>query len=311
MSNEIQKASDWETQIPLVMAMVAKNATKDEFSLMCHIARKYSLDPLVKQIWLVKYGEQAASIFTGRDGFLSIAHRTGQFNGIETVVEKVNEPITVIKTRSKWVNSVKETINVEVKRAWQYKAVCTVRRKDAEFPFTVEVYEEEYTTGENLWATKPRTMLGKVAESQCLRKAFDIAGLYSPEEMPDHEEREINPKTSMAEKQAEFERSKEITPQHGETPDIEPVPEVELTPEQIAKKENAEMRVKRLQFMTEHAPDVIEYFKAKRFANGKIFAIMDENNDDPELIRAYMRDNPIQAAKVENLAEHLKDEGIQ
>lgn len=175
--------SDWRAQMTLVKDMVARGASDDEFKLMCHIASKYELDPLAKQIWVVKYGDRPASIFTGRDGFLSIAHRTNQFGGMETKIEKVAEPIDVFHTR--WVNS--KQVKIEVKREWQYKATCTVHRKDAEFPFISEVYEEEYTTGENLWKSKPRTMIGKVAESQCLRKAFNISGINSEEELASQE----------------------------------------------------------------------------------------------------------------------------
>lgn len=272
MSAALEKA-DWQSQIDLVKSMCAPTATKEEFSLMCHIATKYGLDPLVKQIWVVKYGSQPASIFTGRDGFLSIAHRTGQFAGIETRVEKIDEKIHVKKKRKKdgaWVE-------IEVKRDWQYKAVCTIHRTDAAHPFICEVYEEEYTTCENLWTTKTRTMIGKVAESQCLRKAFDISGLYSPEEMPEQEEKDITPKTETA--QEKFEREKGIGK--------DPAPTE--TEEQKAAREIAETRLKRLRAMP---ADVIEFFKAQKWNNGKIFAVMDENNDDPELIRGLMGDTP-------------------
>jgi hypothetical protein len=50
-------------------------------------------------------------------------------------------------------------------------------------PFTSNVLFKEYNTGKNLWLTKPAVMIGKVAESVCLRKAFSVSGLYSPEEM--------------------------------------------------------------------------------------------------------------------------------
>ena len=50
-------------------------------------------------------------------------------------------------------------------------------------PFEVRVYASEYSTGKNLWKDKPRTMIQKVAEAQCLRRAFSISGLYSPEEI--------------------------------------------------------------------------------------------------------------------------------
>jgi len=278
--NEVVKSGDWQEQIALVKSMVAKGATDNEFALMSHIAIKYELDPLLKQIWVVKYGDAPASIFTGRDGFLSIAHRTGQFNGIETVVEKVNEPIKVVKKR--WKD--KKQIEIVVERAWQYKAVCTVRRKDAEFPFIVEVYEEEYTTCENLWVSKPRTMLGKVAESQCLRKAFDIAGLYSPEEMPEPHEKELNP---VADAQKEFEKKKGIVSEPAET-EPEPGQPPPETPEAKAKRELGERQKSRLEKCPQEFRD---YCKSAKLPLKKVFEIMDANQDDQEALLAFAVEN--------------------
>lgn len=287
MSGDLVKAADWQAQVDLVKRMYAKGATDDEFKLMSHIAVKYELDPLVKQIWLVKYGTQPASIFTGRDGFLSIAHRTGQFAGMSTEVVKVDEKIDVVKTRK---NLKGEIVTNVVRRDWQYKAVCTVRRKDTPHPFIVEVYEEEYTTAENLWRSKPRTMLGKVAESQCLRKAFDIAGLYSPEEMPEHEEKDITPQTDVQRAQAEFEAKNGI----GQPADKQPEPPKSppLTADQSAK-------LARIKKMPE---DVQQHFRAKNLKVAQIIKIMDDNMiegcDDPEALRGWMVENPIEPRPV-------------
>jgi hypothetical protein len=71
----------------------------------------------------------------------------------------------------------------------QLVAECSVWRKDSHKPFTVQVAYNEYCqkTAEGqptrFWAEKPETMLKKVAESQALRKAFNIHGVYSPEEL--------------------------------------------------------------------------------------------------------------------------------
>lgn len=203
--NSVVKSSDWQNQMDLVKATVADNATTEEFQLLCHMAVRFNLDPLLRQIWLVKYGKKPAQIFAGRDGFLSFAHRSGQFNGMKTEVERVEMPIKVEKYGKDFDGNKKR---MTVEREWQYKAVCTIYRKDAEHPFVVEVYEEEYTTCANLWLEKPRTMLGKVSESQCLRKAFDISGLYSPEEMPEYDERDITDEVKRA--QEDFERKKGI-----------------------------------------------------------------------------------------------------
>jgi hypothetical protein len=62
-------------------------------------------------------------------------------------------------------------------------AYAKVYRKDMDNPFYVEVDMAEYSTGQALWKSKPRTMLIKVAESQALRRAFSISNIYGEEEM--------------------------------------------------------------------------------------------------------------------------------
>lgn len=51
--------------------------------------------------------------------------------------------------------------------------------------YTATVYFNEYTTGKNLWLTKPHTMIAKVAEMHALRSAFpeEMAKNYVAEEM--------------------------------------------------------------------------------------------------------------------------------
>lgn len=76
-----------EAAISLIKAKIAPNATNTEFELMMYMARKYNLDPLLRQIWLVKFGDSPAQIYAGRDGYLEIAHRSGHFDGMKSWVE--------------------------------------------------------------------------------------------------------------------------------------------------------------------------------------------------------------------------------
>ena len=143
-------------QIQLIRDMCAKDCTDNEFLLLMQLAKTYQLDPFAKQIWAVKYGNNPAAIFCGRDGFLAIAHRSGKFDGMESGTRKDGDDLV----------------------GW-----CRVYRKDMSRPFEVEVSLSEYSTGKNLWLTKPKTMIVKVAESHALRRAFGISGLYAPEEI--------------------------------------------------------------------------------------------------------------------------------
>lgn len=168
-----------QEQLDLIKTMYAKNASDSELKLMIYMSQKYNLDILSKQIWCVKFGNAAAQIYCGRDGFLQVAHSSGKFDGMETKVRKIEEPFEINIT--KWVNNKKICSTFKCEN--QFVATCTVFRIGMSHPIVVEVYEEEYSTGQSLWVSKRRTMIGKVAESQCLRKAFSISGLYSPEEM--------------------------------------------------------------------------------------------------------------------------------
>lgn len=145
-----------QQQIQLIRDMCARDCTENEFLLLMQLAKTYQLDPFAKQIWAVKYGNNPAAIFCGRDGFLAIAHRSGKFDGMESGTRKDGDDLV----------------------GW-----CRVYRKDMSRPFEVEVSLSEYSTGKNLWQTKPKTMIVKVAESHALRRAFGISGLYAPEEI--------------------------------------------------------------------------------------------------------------------------------
>jgi phage recombination protein Bet len=153
----------------LIRQTVAKGANDSEFKLLLYTATKYDLDPLVKQIWCVKYGDKPAAIYTSRDGFLHLAHKSGQFDGMETTALR---------------NAKGELTG----------ARCSVWRKGCGRPFVVEVALSEYFVKQNQgdkpnqWAIRPETMIKKVAESQCLRRAFDISGLYEPGEIAEEAE---------------------------------------------------------------------------------------------------------------------------
>jgi phage recombination protein Bet len=151
---------DWN----LVQRMYAKNCSPDEFAIFCTLAKRYGLDPTLKQIWAIKYPGAPAMVLVGRDGLLDIAHRSGHFDGMESGTEGSVETGLI---------------------GW-----AKVYRNDMTHPFAVTVDYEEYVgktkSGQitRFWLKMPKTMIAKVAEAQCLKKAFRISGLYSEDEMP-------------------------------------------------------------------------------------------------------------------------------
>lgn len=189
MSNEIVTI-DWlseENKKIIKNQFFPPNATPADMQYCIGVAKTFNLNPILKQIYFVPRRSQVngqwiekVEPLAGRDSFLTLAHRTGKFAGIESKVEIKETPIMV---EGKWT------------RQNDLVATATVYRKDTERPFVVSVNYREYVQTNkdgkptNFWASKPETMLKKVAESQVLRKAFDITGLYAEEE---YEERYIN-----------------------------------------------------------------------------------------------------------------------
>jgi phage recombination protein Bet len=158
-----------------------QGASKAEQAYCFSVARELCLNPITREIFFVsrrqKVGDKWVSKvepMVGRDGFLSIAHRTNKFAGIETTTG---------------IREVPQLESGQWKLKPQLVAECTVWRKDSSKPFTAQVAYNEYCqkTAEGqltrFWAEKPETMLKKVAESQALRKAFNIHGVYCPEEL--------------------------------------------------------------------------------------------------------------------------------
>ena len=146
----------------ILREIIAKNCTEPEFKILLYMARQYGLDPMLKQIWAVKRNERdPALIFVGRDGMLAIAHRSGQFDGMQSGV----------------------VYEGEGKDKHPVSAWCEIWRKDMSHSFKSEVLFSEYNTGFSVWKSNPSAMIIKVVESVGLRKAFSVSGVYSPEEI--------------------------------------------------------------------------------------------------------------------------------
>ena len=157
-------------------------AKAEDIVFCLEVAKSYNLNPILRQIFFVprKFKDdkgvwhEKVEPLVGRDGFLAIAHKMGNFGGIET-------------------SSILKEVPCQLNGKWGMKqdlvGVCKVFKKGCDKPFVVEVAYSEYVqrkaNGEptQFWASKPDTMIKKVAESQALRKAFNISGLMSLEEV--------------------------------------------------------------------------------------------------------------------------------
>jgi len=75
----------------------------------------------------------------------------------------------------------------------------TVHKKTGNYigDFTAEVYFDEFDTGKNLWVSKPRVMIAKVAEMHALRSACpeELSQLYAEEELESEKVEPMKPYT--------------------------------------------------------------------------------------------------------------------
>lgn len=193
-ASEIQKSMSKE-QLAFAKGLINPKLTDIELLLFMKYASFLQLDPMNKEIIAVVYegqnGRQVNTITT-RNGKRVVATRTGELDNI------ITEPI-YIKKKSYTTKDAdgKDVIteNTEKVEPWEsgilWGAQSIVIRKGHEFKAVVPF--KEYNTGKNVWASKPETMIKKVAESQALSLAFPeiLGGLFDEVEVMDSsEERE-------------------------------------------------------------------------------------------------------------------------
>ena len=155
-------------EMDLIRQTVAKDATPDELRLFLYTAVHRGLNPLTRQIHLVKRGGQGV-IQTGIDGFRLIAQRTGQYApGSKPTVFEYDD-------------------DGKLERATIY-GIKIVNGQSFEFSATAKFSEyAQYFSGKlgSMWEKMPETMLEKCAEAKMLRRGFpeELSGLYTDDEM--------------------------------------------------------------------------------------------------------------------------------
>lgn len=179
-------------QIELIKNTVAKGASDDELKLFIQVCKGASLNPFLKQVFLVPRwdsvaGREVRAIQVSIDGFRAIAESSGAYAGNDDPVYDGESDIEVpAKTGPAKKLTVPNKATVTV-----YKMINGQR-----FGFTATARWTEYYPGPKMgfqWHIRPYLMLGKCAEALALRKAFPklLSGMYASEEM-DKGQGEVN-----------------------------------------------------------------------------------------------------------------------
>lgn len=169
MTNEIVKYQAGEVTVELSPETVRKylvsgqgKVTDQEIMMFLKLCEYQKLNPFLREAYLIKYGSDAATIVTGKDTFLKRAYRHPKYRGHKTGVSDDGQ--------TAWAEVYVAKYTVPIRCEVDYKEYVG-RKKDG--------------TINRIWASKPNTMLKKVALVQALREAFPetFGGMYSQEEI--------------------------------------------------------------------------------------------------------------------------------
>ena len=167
IQEEVTKELANEATLKTLLATTFKGLNKDVVpqAIVEGMIRGFNFkDFLEKNIYAVPFG-QAYSLVTSIDYARKIGMRSG----------------VVGKSAPKF-----ETSN-DGKGEQVVSCTITIKRKVGDHigEFTETVYFNEYSTGRNLWISKPKTMLAKVAEMHALRQACpeELSQAYVEEEV--------------------------------------------------------------------------------------------------------------------------------
>lgn len=154
--------------------------TDQEVMMFMTLCKYQHLNPFLKEAYLIKYGNSPATIVTGKDTFTKRANKNPNYLGKQAGIIVINEEGEVINREGTF-----RLPNEEIVGGW---AKIFIKDREPEYnavSFNEYVGRKSDGSINNQWATKPATMIRKVAIVQALRECFpeDFSAMYSPEEM--------------------------------------------------------------------------------------------------------------------------------
>lgn len=154
--------------------------TDKEIKLFIELARAQKLNPFTREIFITKYGDYPATFIVGKDVFTKRAQSNPLFKGMQAgiIVQRAN---SVDQREGSAMFGDEMLLG-----GW-----CKVYVQGYDVPIYDSVSFNEYAARKadgslnSMWASKPATMIRKVAIVHALREAFpsDFQGLYDQSEM--------------------------------------------------------------------------------------------------------------------------------
>lgn len=155
----------------------ADKVTDQEVLLFAKLCQYQGLNPFLREAYLVKYGSSPAQTITSKAALEKRAARCKDYRGFEAGII-VRRPDGTIEQRPGTFYAEDE----QLVGGW-----AKIYVDGYVVPVEATATLREYSTGKALWASKPATMIRKVAKVCALREAFpdDMQGMYAAEELDD------------------------------------------------------------------------------------------------------------------------------
>ncbi len=160
----------------------ASKITNQEVVMFLMLCKHQRLNPFLREAYLIKYGNEKATIVTGKEVFTKRAAQSDRCTGWEAGIIVRNAQGQVEQREGTFLLPEEKLVG-----GW-----AKVYRRDWKVPVSATVsmaeYERKKADGTPMasWKAMPATMIRKVALVQGLREAFpeDFQDMYTPEEMP-------------------------------------------------------------------------------------------------------------------------------
>ena len=160
----------------------ANTVTDQELMMFMMMCKGNHLNPWNREAYCIKYGTQPATMVIGKDAFMKRASGSPEYDGMTSGIVVLNNETGEIEYRT---GTIVIDDQEKIIGGW-----AEVFRKDRTHSTRIEVSLNEYAGRKkdgslnNQWATKPATMIRKVAQVQALREAFpeSLSNLYTSEE---------------------------------------------------------------------------------------------------------------------------------
>lgn len=154
--------------------------TDSEAYMFLNLCKHQHLNPFLREAYCIKYGNNPAQMVVGKDTFIKRARHRKDFDGFKAGVLIQTKDGEIIDREGSFRAPGENLLG-----GW-----AKVYIKGLSTPYYAAVEWGEYVQlkegrPNKMWASKPTTMIRKVALSQALREAFpdDMGGLYEPEEI--------------------------------------------------------------------------------------------------------------------------------